>query len=190
MSSTNRGSRGGNDYYVTPVDDINTFLQEFKKDSNINYNELKILDPCAGGDIKHRMSYPEAFKKNGMYIMDTIDIREDSRADIKNDYLKCNVEENYYDMIITNPPFNKAEKIINKALKDVDDDGIVIMLLRLNFLGSQKRKKFWDINKPSFIYVHRKRMSFRDDNKTDSIEYAHFVWIKNKNPQFAQIRII
>ena len=45
-------------------------------------------------------------------------------------------------MIITNPPFNIALDIIKKAIDDVKVGGSVIMLLRLNFYGSAKRKEF------------------------------------------------
>ena len=33
---------------------------------------------------------------------------------------------------------------------------------------------------PKYIFVHHQRMSFTEDKKTDSIEYAHFVWQKRE----------
>lgn len=57
--------------------------------------------------------------------------------------------------------------------------GFVIMLLRLNYFGSQKREEFWEDNMPAKCYVHRKRMSFTDEGGTDSIEYMHAVWQKD-----------
>jgi 23S rRNA A1618 N6-methylase RlmF len=133
------------------------------------------------------MSYPTILNKYKQ--IDTIDIREDSLAENKQNYLETKINEKY-DIIITNPPFNQAVEIIEKSINDVKDGGLVIMLLRLNFMGSKKRRLFWEKNKPSYIYVHSDRMSFTDDGKRDSIEYAHFVWIKNKQPEFAQIKII
>lgn len=86
---------------------------------------------------------------------------------------------NKFDLIITNPPFTYAMEFIQKALNEIDDNGYVVMLLRLNFLGSKARNQWLLNNMPYEIYVHGKRLSFTDDNKTDSIEYAHFVWKKN-----------
>ena len=49
---------------------------------------MKILDPCAGGDSVHDMSYPIALIEScGALNIETIDIRIDSRAEIKADYL-------------------------------------------------------------------------------------------------------
>lgn len=45
-----------------------------------------VLDPCAGGDSKHKMAYPEALKSFSKSIA-TIDIRNDSLAELQEDYL-------------------------------------------------------------------------------------------------------
>ena len=52
------------------------------------------------------------------------------------------------------------------------------MLQRLNWLGSAKRKPFWDTAPLKEIYVHHKRAGFNPEqpNAKDSIEYAHFVF--------------
>lgn len=183
MSSTNRGAdRNKFDYYVTPKTEIHKFLSEFLK----NHKEIKyfnILDPCAGGDIKNAASYPDVINDSLTKCdITTLDIREDSRAQYKGvDYLTVDVKDyckRRPNIIITNPPFYLAEDFIKKALEDVEKDGYVITLLRLNFLGSQARNKWLLNNMPYEIYVHAKRMSFTADGKTDSIEYAHFVFKK------------
>jgi len=125
MSSTLRGyERHKSDYYITPVDEIIKFLNEFKEIEKLNGF---ILEPCAGGDKNHKMSYPQALKKAGIKDnnIKTIDIRKDSRALIKKNYLKMEVKDDF-DIIITNPPFKIARKIIEKALKDVKNGGYVI----------------------------------------------------------------
>ena len=43
---------------------------------------------------------------------------------------------------------------------------------------------------PKYCFVHHRRISFTDDRKTDSIEYAHFVWQKGYNEQFTQLKVI
>lgn len=190
MSSTNRSNarkRHISDFYVTPIDEIIKFIDAFVEVEDDL--EGKILDPCAGGSTKYPMSYPEALKRCGYTNIDTIDIREDSLAEIKTDYLAYNCK-NKYNVIITNPPFNQARPIIEKALDDVKDNGFVIMLLRLNFFGSKARKDMWNKQMPKYCFVHHKRMSFTDDGKTDSIEYCHMVWQKGYYPEFTKLKVI
>jgi hypothetical protein len=195
MSSTNRGhSRDTHisDYYRTHVPDINLFFNNIR---HLDILKGLILDPCAGG-VKQResMSYPEALKIYGVKseLIDTIDIREDSPADIIGNYLELNTEGRY-DVIITNPPFNIALDVIKKALSDVKEGGHVILLLRLNFFGSQERKPFWDSHLPKYCFVHSKRIHFIDGqgkSGTDSIEYAHYIWQKGYDPEYTLLKVI
>lgn len=180
MSSTNRGGdRHASDYYVTPQYEIEKFLEKFVENNEVNVR-WTVLDPSAGGDSKHDMSYPSALSKLFGNIV-TMDIREDSLAEHKCvNYLTSNIVDycEKPNIIITNPPFSDAIEFVKKGLDDVAKNGYVIMLLRLNFLGSSKRNEWLRNNMPYEIYVHGKRMSFTEDGKTDSIEYAHFVWKK------------
>ena len=83
------------------------------------------------------------------------------------------------DLIFTNPPFSLAQEFIKHSLPRCNT---CIMLLRLNFLGSKKRYKFWTENPPSALFVLSKRPSFTGTG-TDATEYAWFVWDKtNKIP--------
>lgn len=174
---------------MTPVPDIEKFLNAFDQYETIFSDFPKVLDPCAGGDSSHPMSYPTAIENVFYYPVDTIDIREDSLAAIKADYLTY-APAKKYDVIITNPPFNIALDIINKALKDVADGGFVIMLVRLNFFGSRARHPFFEENMPKYCFVHHERMSFTDGGQTDSIEYCHMVWQKGYNRNTTQLVLI
>ena len=152
------------------------------------------------------MAYPSVIEDEFGAEVFTMDIREDSAAETKGSYITlndrfikssgkqvewatertpCPVQDP--DIIITNPPFSHAVPIIEQALRDVDDQGFVIMLLRLNFFGSQDREIFFQTTMPEAIFVHPTRMSFTPDNQTDSVEYAHFVWRKNRNPRSASL---
>ena len=203
MSSTNRGyERHKTDYYVTPLSAVATFLDAFLGDVQQGEfiddttgiadkpDKMRWLDPCAGGDDFHEMSYPAAIKKAFDIGIDTLDIRNDSKAQIQTDYLTWDKGKNEYDIIITNPPFYLAQAIIEKALKDVRDGGYVVMLLRLNFFGSNERFPFWEKQLPILTYVHHRRFSFTDDKKTDSIEYMHAVWQKGNCPKFSMLKVI
>ena len=197
MSSTNRHNaekRHIADYYVTPVKDIIIFLGALDEEVSLDIWDKTILDPCAGGDLSHDMSYPKALREyyaipddwNGIK---TIDIREDSLAETKCNYIETKLDYKPF-LIISNPPFNQAMEFIKKALDDVEDGGYVAMLLRLNFLETKARKDFFDNYMPTWIFVHHKRMSFTDAGGTDSVAYCHMVWKKNDYPKFAKIRVI
>ena len=152
------------------------------------------------------MAYPCVIRnKIGAEDIYTMDKRDDSAAQIIGSYIelfdkfdskgnqtewqqdKTHIPVISPDIIITNPPFSHAQQIIEQALEDVDDNGFVIMLLRLNFFGSKQRESLFQNSMPESIFVHSRRMSFTPDNGTDSVEYAHFVWRKNLNPESAAL---
>jgi len=175
VSSSNRGTiRQVNDHYDTPAYTIRSLL-------NIHEIKYPALEPCAGN-----LAIANSLKSD----VSTNDINPDSPAATNVDYLQLNAHwYNQYQTIITNPPFNIAMEIIKKALTDVVDGGEVIMLLRLNFLGSQKRHDFWQENPPKVIYVLSQRPKFIN-NKSDSIEYAWFVWEKGYNGCHTELKVI
>lgn len=164
MSSTNRGTdRQINDHYDTP---------EYTTQSLLDVHDIKypVLEPCAGNSAIADML------TNGEVV--TNDIDKLSRVDYQYDYLKNESLKGIgFKTIMTNPPFHIALEIIEKALKDVIEGGEVIMLLRLNFLGAQKRKPFWNDAPLKHIFVVSKRPCFIN-NKSDSIEYAWFIFEK------------
>lgn len=205
MSSTSRGyERHKTDYYITPISTVEDFLQSFvAKDSVVNPKSLKWLDPCAGGDKDNSPSYVQAI--NNLFTPDhlqSVDIREDSKAEIVDNFLTMDTSRlTTPDIIISNPPFVHAKEFIEKSLEIVNGGGYVVMLLRLNFFGSKARKSFFDNHMPVSCYIHHRRMSFfpKDftiDGKlykagtTDSIEYAHFVWKRGEHPDFTKTYLI
>ena len=193
MSSTNRSDarlQHISDYYITPIDKILEFLTEFNKHESIFSDTIKVLDPCSGGDDKNGMSYPIALNHiNPKLHIATNDIRDDSKASTKSDYLDLDCKDKF-NVIITNPPFNISKDIINKALDDVIDGGFVIMLLRLNYFGGKVRQDLWERHMPKYCFVHNKRISFTDNGKTDSIEYCHMVWQKGHHPKFTKLAVL
>lgn len=154
------------------------------------------------------MSYQTAIHNVfGNCNVNNIDIREDSLAEFKGDYLKLDVKKFSPQVIITNPPFNLAVPIIEKAIYDVETGGYVIMLLRLNFFGSRERRLFFEKHMPEWCFVHHIRIGFtdkKDENgyvifdkegnvkrgSTDSIEYMHAAWKKGCNPDYTKLVVI
>jgi hypothetical protein len=87
------------------------------------------------------------------------------------DFLRCvDRAEN----IVTNPPFKYANQFIHKALTKADHK--VALLLRLNYLESQTRKKFFS-NHEAFpfkkVWVFSERIPFTGSNM---MAFAWFVW--------------
>jgi len=60
--------------------------------------------------------------------------------------------------------------------KSLDEANTVIYLLRVNMLGAQCRKDFWNSHPPSPLFPLAKRPSFTGGSRADATEYAWFAW--------------
>ena len=90
-------------------------------------------------------------------------------------------------MIGGNPPYSSAKEFVEKSLKLLNKDGVLIFLLRTAFLESKSRYEFWQQNPISGLYVLSKRPSFTGKG-TDATSYSWFIWRKNDDKQ--QIKVI
>jgi hypothetical protein len=77
-------------------------------------------------------------------------------------------------LLVTNPPYSLAAEFIQRALERYRKSIDCAFLLRLNYLGSQKRAAFHREH-PSDVFVLPRRPSFTGKG-TDATEYAWFVW--------------
>lgn len=78
------------------------------------------------------------------------------------------------DNIMTNPPFSHGNKFIHQAITHARKK--VVFLLRLNYLSSQARKKFFTKALPlpfARLYIHSARIPFGPSTMMD---FAWFVW--------------
>lgn len=169
-----------------PTYELSPEFQAWKADHGLTFK------PC-------EMSYPKAIKDGCATWHDilTQDIRENSKAQCRGlDFLNPVGNEAFavdsFDMVITNPPFSLAIEFIRKALLVVKPGGYVVMLLRLNFFGSEDRNRFFlDGKMPQWAYVHSKRLGFTPDGKTDSIEYMHAIFRKTDEPCYeTRLRVL
>jgi hypothetical protein len=125
------------DFYPTPSKVVDLILQELDPDPEISFGE-----PCRGNRVIYdRVPY---FNKQWAELSDGVD------------FLKTPM---HVDLQVTNPPFSLAEEFLEKSLKEADT---VVYLLRLNFLGSQKRYEFWQRHQPTHLFVLSERPSFVD----------------------------
>jgi hypothetical protein len=161
MSATNRGAtRSDHDFYATPHDAIDIAIRQ------IDWSKIGgVCEPCRGdGRILDRM-----VEKLDGGLVDWHEIRAGR------DYLFDSPIPNKYDLIITNPPYTLAQEFVEKAYIEARN---VLMLLRLNFLGSKRRHEFWKTHTPDYLFILSKRPSFTG-NGTDATDYAWFGWGKD-----------
>ena len=83
------------------------------------------------------------------------------------------------DLIIGNPPFSLSEAFIHHLRDHLTEDGLLVLLLRLNFAGGQERyQTLWSRYKPARIYALPARPGFTADGATDATDYCVMVWRK------------
>jgi 23S rRNA A1618 N6-methylase RlmF len=176
MSSKNRltGSLPQDKYY-TPRWCIQLLIDR------IDFSKVNsFLEPCNGdGRISKEVEIAIRKVHNNTILLDACEI------DYGVDYLTYDIHtgiisvNKLYDLIITNPPFSKSIEFLTKSLKEAST---VCYLQRLNWLGSQERKEFWNNNTPDKIFVLSKRPQFMKEmglkSGSDSTEYAWFIWDK------------
>ena len=147
----------GKDYYPTPISAFEPLL-----------NFLPITwfywEPACGDKRLVNFLNKKGFKADG--------------NDIKNgyDFLQDKTDR---ECIITNPPFSICEDFIIHSL---EKSMHTIMLLRLSFLGSQRRHNFFKKHPINGLFVLSKRPSFIK-GKTDNSEYAWFCWSTERQLQ-------
>lgn len=166
MSSTKRGNkRIINDFFETPL-----WVTEILLNNYTVMNTSTVLEPAVGkGKIAN------VLKEHGLNPVG-IDINPEFKPDIVADFLNWEPDKKYWN-IITNPPFMYAAEYINKCLSLTADGGTFALLLRLNYLESQKRYNLWKHSPPTRIIVLSERPAFTS-NGTDSCAYAWFIWTK------------
>jgi hypothetical protein len=177
MSSTNRSNRVTNpdDFFRTPAACVDLILPFLPTAGSV-------LEPCAGDG-----AIVAALRARGVDCVDAIEIDEDRAAKVRaiggdvlcSDALgpeAAGIWQAAHGLILTNPPFSLAMEFVELALASQRPHrGTSAFLLRLSWLASSKRAAFHREN-PSDVYVLSRRPSFTGDGKSDSTDYAFFVW--------------
>ena len=172
--------REKDDFYATEPKAIKLLLE--KESFNRNIWE------CANG--KGHLSNVLIDKGYNVFKSDIVNRNEDKETKII-DFLKLTERpiNDSFD-IITNPPYKIALDFCKKGLELLQDDEKMAMFLKIQFLESQERYKFFKENPPKKIYVASKRLICAKDGdfdkyKSSAVCYAWFVWEKGfkGNPQ-------
>lgn len=147
----------------------------------MNHN---IWEPaCGSGELSERL------KEYGFEVVSTDLFDRGYKDGISGiDFLKDNYVPKFSDgkeyTILTNPPYNKPEIFLERALEIVKPfNGTVIMFLKLQFLESKKRRKLFDKHILKHIYVFSERILCAPNGdwgklKGSAIAYA---WYEFKN---------
>lgn len=189
MSSTNR-AKGGyvrheDDFYETPAWCTRALITHFRKVGLMcpSFKPIQsVLDPFSG-----RGAILDVFKEEGASTFG-IELNEERAIECKRAHKTWHADAfdkrswPACDAIVTNPPFFAALEGIGRAFYETKGfHATVAFLLRLNFLGSKKRSVL-HTETPAEVLIMSERPSFRPDGKTDSIEYAWFLWGEGTKP--------
>lgn len=89
--------------------------------------------------------------------------------------------------IVMNPPYSKALEFVKKSLELQREGGKVCAFLKIQFLESRKREKFFKENPPVRIHVSRARIQCAREGDLEKMKsegrksmacYAWFIWEK------------
>lgn len=142
-----------NEYFPTPMETVLSLFEIVPINPNWTYAE-----PCRGE--------AKAFYQHMPQGSQWAELSEGV------DYLTTKFE--HVDCIITNPPFSLSVPFLLKSFAEAD---VIIYLQRANFLGSKKRKEFWNEHKPTALVTLSKRPSFKGSHH-DMTEYCYYIWDK------------
>ena len=153
------------DFYVTPREAILPLLEKetFGK---------TIWEPCCGNG-----AISEVLEAAG-YDVYSSDLIDRGYGDVA-DFL-VPATQHIVDSVVTNPPFNRAEEFIRKALECTRFK--VAMLLRLKFLESMQRRPLFQETPLKHVYVFSDRVTMypgdepNRGNGSGFEAYAWYVW--------------
>lgn len=148
--------RSPKDYYPTPWEAIEPLIPELQP-----LKHKMFWEPACGDRRLVRWLKGKGFSIRGNDLNFGYDFLQDLQK---------------HQAIITNPPFSLAQQFVEHAL---NLSSTVIMLLPLGFLASQRRRAMFKANPIHSLYILAKRPSFTFDGKTDSMDYAWFVWTRS-----------
>lgn len=166
----------GSDFYPTPAWGTRALLRHIKFDG-------PILEPCCGDG-----AMAEVLKESGQ-IITSCDIVDRGYGEKRNFLDIWEPQEN----IVTNPPFNIAEEILDHAL--LISNKKVCLLLRTAFLESRRRyHKFYNTTPPTKVLVFSERLTLyvpgAEIKGGGTTSYSWFVWDKTDRSNITTIEWI
>jgi len=188
MSCTNRGTtRRPLDFYETPEWCVTRLLERL---SLPMFDGRLWLEPCAGAGAIIRAVGPavawDAYEIDLAHEAELRSLPEIHQLKMA-DFLVSTVhpEPRRYGVVLTNPPYKLAQQFVDRCLRMSEH---VVMLLRLNFLESKRRRE-WLSNRMPDVYVLPNRPSFTGGG-TDGTGYGWFHWNSSQLRRMGKIEIL
>lgn len=166
--------REENDFYATNPIALRDFLNVYKEKINV-----PVWEPaCGQGHLA------EELISNGYDVIAT-DLIDRGYGDTGVDFLSV-LNDKHDGDILTNPPFKLAEEFVVKGISQLKNNNKLIMLLKIQFLEGQARKKLFEKYPPKYVYCHSKRQQCSKNADFENLKattqfYAWFVWEKGYN---------
>lgn len=167
------------DFYTSPPDFVNQCISRGIIDTT-----KVAYEPFAGnGDISNLL------KDRGITVITNDIIERKISLDYVQDYFSTEYKDpSNYDYIITNPPYKLAQKFVEQSLPRLKNAAKLVVLLRLDFLTSQARGKFFtSVGQLKEVHIFSYRIKCLkegiDDGASSAVNYAIFVWEKGYNGQ-------
>ncbi len=163
--------RKPSDLYPTPEDvtiSLIHYIQDLLKPGS------NVLEPaCADGQMS------KVLEQFG-YNVDSTDLRPDVQYGTGGiDFLgeDSYIPDDYYDAVITNPPFNAARQFIERAIETAP---IVCMLLKAQYWNTDNRKKLFRETKPYLELNLTWRPAFleAERGKSPLMDCMWMVWVR------------
>ena len=141
---------------------------------------VPIWECCAG-----KCHLADVFTRNGYRVWASDIVKRRSDVD-EWDFLSPANNVRWNGNIVTNPPYQSACKVVEKALSLVRDGRKVAMFLKVTFLEGKERRKLFETYPPKTIWVSSSRIlcakngDFKQAraNGGSAVAYAWFVWEK------------
>lgn len=175
MSATGRGrKRNPRDFYRTPAWCVEVLLER---------EDLlpQIYDPACGDGAILEVLQSHGHTVHGLDIHPPSALQASQSLGVPvwvGDYLDPDRVHPPHCDVVMNPPYKLAAEFVRAALERAQPREKICALLRLNFLGSSRKRI--DLVGPGSclrsVLVLSKRPSFTGDGRTDASDYAFFVW--------------
>lgn len=179
------------DFYATNPTDVELMLKSIHR-HHITFPGTKFLEPSVGqGHIVEACKSSSYMPQNQEWT--TIDIVDRGYPlTIQGDYLYTSISEKF-DGIILNPPYSLASQFIERSMGLLNDNGLCLAFLKLQFLEGSTRRDLFNKFPPKYIYVYRNRANpWRNGESVNpttgkdwsaTICFAWFIWQKGSDSE-------
>lgn len=162
------------DFYTSPPDFVNKCVELGIISTD---KEPVIYEPFAGnGHIS------ELLEAKGFHVITNDIVERNIHLDSIQDFFDKDYKDpiGYY-AVVTNPPYKQAQKFVELCLPRLREGDKLVSLLRLDFLTSQARGKFFtEVGQLRDVYIYSYRVKCLkegiDDGTSSAVNYAIFVW--------------